>query len=219
MTTLAQLKTSVDSWLIRDDVAVTGADFPQILLLAESDIARDVRCVIQEKSATLNFTGRSQDLPYDFLELRRVFVDDSTRQTDYLTPEALRESSLWAEGRAGAFYTIESGSQTAGDERVAITIANAASVATPLTMNVMYWARFPALAVPTDTNWLLKNHYDIYLYATLRAAAEYIQEDALEDRYGSKYERAIEKMRLHEQRKRFGAMPKQTAGNFPRAIV
>ena len=63
MTTLSQLQTSVDSWLARDDVAVSGSDWPQILLLAESDIARDVRCAVQETTTTLNFTGRSVDLP------------------------------------------------------------------------------------------------------------------------------------------------------------
>lgn len=219
MSTLGQLKASVDSWLIRDDVAVSGGDFTEIMLLAESEIARDVRCVIQEATTTLNFTGRSADLPYNFLEIRNVFVDSQVRSTEYMTPQAIRESSSWNTGRAGAFWTIEAGSQAAGDERLAITIASPASASTPLDMEVMYWARFPALVNDIDTNWLLANHYDVYLYATLRAAAEYIQEDALEDRYAGKYDRAIEKMAKHENRKRSGgAVPKQAYGN-PRAIV
>ena len=57
------------------------------------------------------------------------------------------------------------------------------------------------------------------LYAALRASAEYIQEDMLEDRYAGKYDRAIEKMVKHENRKRSaGAVPKQAYGN-PRMIV
>ena len=79
-------------------------------------------------------------------------------------------------------------------------------------------SRFPALVNPTDTNWLLTNHYDIYLYAALRAASEYIQEDTLEDRYQAKYDRAIEQQNRHENRKRYGAMPKQAYGN-PRGVV
>ena len=43
MTTFAILKTSVDSWLLRDDVAVTNDEFSQIMLLAEAEIATDVR--------------------------------------------------------------------------------------------------------------------------------------------------------------------------------
>ena len=43
-------------------------------------------------------------------------------------------------------------------------------------------------------------------------------EDALEDRYAAKYDNAITKLTVHENRKRFGAAPKQSYGS-PRAIV
>ena len=221
MTTLSQLKTSVDSWLSRDDVAVSGSDFPQILLLAESDIARDLRCGVQEAQTTLNFTGRSVDLPADFLEVRNPFIDDNIRKFEYQTPQAIREGSQWNNGRVGAFYTIEGGGKDVGgtgDDRMQVTIASAASASSPLDVIVNYYRRFPALVNDPDTNWLIQNHYDIYLYATLRAACEYIQEDVLEDRYMAKYERAIEKMTRHENRKRWGAEPKQAYAN-PRGIV
>jgi hypothetical protein len=219
MSTLGQLKTSVDSWLSRDDIAVTGSDFNEILLLAESDIARDVRAVIQEQSITLNFTGRSADLPYDYIGLRNIFIDDNIRKSEYRTAEAIRESSAWQDGRVGSFYTIEGGSQTVGDERVAITIAGAATAPPDdLDMLVLYWARFAPLVNDPDTNWLLAQHYDVYLYATLRAACEYIQEDILEDRYMGKYDRAVDKLSKHENRKRYGAFPKQSYGS-PRAVI
>ena len=215
MTTLGQLKTSVDNWLARDDVAVSGTDFTEILLIAESEIARDVRAMVQETTTTLTFTGREADLPADFLEPRNPFIDDNIRKFEYKTPQALRESSGWATGRQGAAYTLE-GNPTTG--RVKMVIAAPASASTPLTVEVNYWARFPALVNDNDTNWLLANHYDIYLYATLRAACEYIQEDVLEDRYMLKYERAIERQQKLENRKRYGAMPKQAYGN-PRGAV
>lgn len=221
MSDLAQLKASVDSWLSRDDVAVSGADFPQILQLAESDIARDLRCVVQEVSTTLNFTGRSADLPADFLEVRNPFIDDNVRKFEYKTPQAIREAASWNNGRVGAFYTIEGGSKDVGftgDDRVAVVIASPASASSPLDVDVNYWRRFPALVNDTDTNWLLLNHYDIYLYATLRASCEYIQEDTLEDRYAAKYGVAVEKQNKHENRKRFTAVPKQAYGN-PRGVV
>lgn len=219
MTTLAQLKSSVDAWLIRDDVAVSGSDFGTILLIAEAQIAREVRCGVQEKTATLNFTGRSADLPADYLEPRNPFVDDSTRRLDYMTPEAIRRSASWENGRAGGFYTIEGGGGTPGtDDRMQVTIAGPASVASPLSMDVNYYARFAALTSDPDTNWLLTNHFDVYLYATLRAAAEYIQEDVMEDRYERKFIGVVEAMNKHENRKRYGAMPKH-ASNSPRSIV
>lgn len=219
MTTLATLKTSVDSWLIRDDIAAATADFAVILLLAEAQIAREVRCGVQEQTVTLNFTGQSADLPANYLEPRNPFIDDSTRRIDYMTPEAIRRSSAWQNGRVGAFYTIEGGGGTPGtDDRMQVTIAGPASVTSPLDLDVNYYARFDPLTQDTDTNWLLTNHFDVYLYATLRAAAEYIQEDMLEDRYAGKLAGALESLTRHENRKRYGAMPKH-ASNSPRSIV
>ena len=219
MSTLGQLKTSVDAWLARDDVAVSGSDFPQILLIAEANIARDVRCIVQEATTTLNFTGRSVDLPADFLEVRNPFIDDNIRKFEYQTPQAIRESRGWNDGRVGAFYTLEGSPDASGvDDRVKMVIASAASASSPLDVEVNYYRRFPALVNDTDSNWLLVNHYDVYLYATLRASAEYIQEDTLEDRYQGKYDRAVEKLQKHENRKRFTAAPKQSYGN-PRGVV
>ena len=222
MSTLGQLKTDVDEWLARDDVAVTGSSFPSILLLAESYIAEDVRTMAQEVSGfTLNFTGRSADLPADFLEVRNPFIDDNVRKFEYKTPQAIREASSWNNGRQGAFYTLEGGSKDltgTGDDRVAMVLASPASASSPLDVEINYFRRFPALTADPDTNWLLQNHYDVYLYATLRASCEFIQEDVLEDRYAAKYQTSVEKLQKHENRKRYTAAPKQAYAN-PRGVV
>lgn len=218
MSTFLILKQSVDSWLLRDDVAVTNSEFSTIMLLAESEIATDVRCVVQETSVDLVFDGRSQDLPADYLAERNPFIDDNVRKIAYMTPKTLREVGPWQNGRTGAFYTLEGGGGTPPDDRVQMTIAAPASASTTLTIAVNYYKRFAALVNDADTNWLLQNHFNVYLYAALRASAEYIQEDALEDRFKAKYEEAKEKLTKHENRKRFGVVPKQAYGS-PRAIV
>ncbi len=219
MTTLGQLKTSVDAWLTRDDIAVSGSDFPQILLIAESCISRKLRLIVQEVTTTLVFTGREVDLPADFLEQRNPFIDDAFRKFEYLTPQALRGNAAWATGRAASYYTLE-GSQdlSAADDRVKMVIAGPASVADPLSIEVNYWRRFPALTADADTNWLMVNHYEIYLYACLRAACELIQEDMAEDRYSGKFDKYVEDQNKIENRKRYGAMPKRSS-NSPRSII
>lgn len=221
MSSLAQLKASVDAWLIRDDVAVSGTDFPQILQIAESQISRDFRLAVQEATATLNFTGRSVDLPSDFLEMRNPFIDDTRRKFEYMTPQAIRESAVWENGRVGSFFTIEGNNASPladGATNLQMTIAGPASVSSPIDVVINYWARFPALVADIDTNWILQNHFDIYLYACLRISAEYIHESELEDRYTLKYNDVIEAQIRFENRKRYGAMPKQAYGN-PRGVV
>lgn len=219
MTTLARLKTSVDSWLTRDDVAVSGSDFPEILLIAESCLARKLRLIVQEVTTTLVFTGREADLPADFLEQRMPFIDDTFRKFEYMTPQAIREHSGWISGRAASYYTLEGSADTDGaDDRVKMVISGPASAENPLSVDVNYWRRFPALTNDADTNWLMVNHYDIYLYACLRAACEYIQEHELEDRYAAKFDKYTEDQNKLENRKRYGATPKRSS-NSPRSII
>lgn len=222
MTTRLRLQQVVDAWLARDDVAVTGADFDIILALAESEIATEVRCVVQEQVVTVNFTGYSADLPYNYNGLRNIFNAASpSDKIEYMTPEAIRQSPGWVNGRVGSFYTIEGGDQTAGDERVQLTISGPASASAPLNLEVLYWARFAALTNDSDTNWLLANHFNVYLYATLRAAAEYAeagQNETLEDRYKAKFDDAVTRLNKNENRKRFGANAKQ-ASSPPRSVI
>ena len=222
MTTRLRLQQAVDAWLARDDIAVSGSDFDVILLIAESMIATEVRCVVNELATTLTFTDRSQDLPQNYNGLRNIFnAAAPADKIEYMTPEAIRQSAAWVNGRVGSFYTIEGGTQTEDDERVQITIAGPASVAAPLNLEVLYHARFAALDNDGDDNWLLRNHFNVYLYATLRAAAEYAeagQNEMLEDRYQAKFDAAVEALNKNENRKRFGAMPKHASGS-PRAVV
>lgn len=221
MTTLAQLKTSVDAWLVRDDVAVSGSDWPQILLNAESEIALEYRFVVQEATVTLTFDGRSQDLPADFLEVRNPFIDDNIRRFEYKTPQAIRESAEWENGRVATSYTIEGGGKdvgSSGDDRVAVTIAGPASASNTLDVDVNYYRRFPALVNDPDTNWLLQNHFNVYLFESLFQAAIYIQEGELTDKYLAYVTDIRNRMAKHENRKRFGAQPKQSYGS-PRSIV
>lgn len=218
MTTRAQLASAVDSWLIRDDVS-GSSDFSLILKMAESRLNRVTRTVIQEQSVDLTFTGRSADLPADYLEWRQVFIDDNVRKMDYKTPKALRESSAWVNGRAGRSFTIEGGGGTAGlDDRYQMVIAGPASVASPLTVEMLYWAKWGVLTDPADTNWLLTNHFDVYLYATLRAAAEYIEESEKEVKYETRFQTALKELHDSAGRGRFGAGPFHSSGS-PRAVV
>lgn len=213
MTTFAKLKTAVDNWLMRDDISVNTEDFEVIMLLAESDIARDVICLMQETSASLVFTGRYADLPENFLEIRNPFIDDKVYDVDYLTPKALRQSSSWNSGRKGKFYTVEGGGGEVGDERLRMVIAAPGSASDPVTIEINYYARFAPLVNDADTNWLLRNHFDVYMYAVMKNACDYIHEFGLAEKYEKKYITAKNKQALHENRKRFTAMPKQSAGS------
>lgn len=219
MTTLAILKSSVDSWLLRDDVSVDATHFPQVLKIAESNIIRDLHLVTQEKSTALVYTStREQDLPADFVELLNIYVDGSDTPMEYMTGKAIRAANVWDEYAAGTFYTLEgSPDASAADDRVKVVLSSEAGT-TSTTVTVKYLAKPVALSDDTDTNWLLNQHFDVYLYAVLAAAGEWVQEFDLSDRYKAKYEEVVEKQNRFENRKRFGATAKQAYG-LPRTAV
>lgn len=220
MSTLGQLKTDVDNWLARDDVAVSGSSFPSILLLAEAEIARDIRTVVQEQRTTLSIGSRYTDLPADFLAVRQIFIDDNNGQRffEYQTPETLREGNTWLNGRTPSFYSLEGDEDTGGIGDVRLVLAPEPDASSPVDVELLYWARFPALVNDPDTNWLLQNYYDVYLWQTLKQAAIFIQETELAQGYAANYMDARENVRVTENRKRYGASSKQAYGS-PRAII
>ena len=220
MTTLAILKSSVDSWLLRDDISVNTTHFPQVLKIAESNITRDLHLTTQETSVVLSYTStREQDLPADYVQLRgHPYISGGDSPMEYMTPEGIHDPGVWDQYQAGMFYTLEgSPDAVANDDRVKLILSSAAgTTATLVTVN--YWAKQLALSLDTDTNWLLINHFDAYLYATLTSAADWVQEFDLADRYRGMYGAVVEAQNRFENRKRYGASTKQ-AYNNPRTAV
>ena len=227
MSTFGQLKTSTDSWLARDDLAM-GSDIDQITLNTEAQIARDIRTVAQERNTTLTADARQTVAPADFLEARYLAIDTNTRDyIEYQTPEVIRKQRSWSGNATGTtgrsditFYTIEGliGGTAFTDTDVYFTWAPAGNATTPTDVELGYFARWPAFVNDPDTNWLLTNHFDIYLWAMLHNAALFLQEEGLAQGYLGKYAIAKEDLQKSENRKRFRGQSKKGWGS-PRVIV
>ena len=220
MTTRSQLESSVQAWIIRNDLADEITNFNMVLTMGENRLNRLIRASVQEKSDTVTITGRSAALPADFLEPRHAFVDSNANnyQFDYMTPEAIRQSGVWDMTRKARFFTYEGQSGSSPDELNQITIAGPASVADPTTISLLYWAKWVLGAAQDDTNWLLKNHFDLYLRACLVEASIYAHAWELETKYEGLFLKSKEEFSLSENRKRFGTQSKKSY-NSPRTTV
>lgn len=218
MTTYSQIQTDLDKWLIRDDIAADASALASITNIAQADINRQVRTVAQEAHTVLSLTGRSIVAPTLFMEVKYMQLDDAANPSagtlEYKSPELLRRHNSYQTARRTSYYTIEGD----GSNDVQFTFAPEGNATTPPQIALGYYTRFATLVDGTDTNWLLANHYDIYLYAYLRAGAEFIQEDLLEERFAAKFNAALASLHKSEQRKRqrFGNMV--SFGN-PRGVV
>lgn len=221
MTTFGQLKTDTDSFLARDDIATSPNDIAAITRLAEAEIAREVRVMAMERNTTLAAAGRQTVAPARFLEARYLGLDSNKQpRIEYMTPEVIRKEPAWSSGSTISFYTIEGliGNEDETLNDVYFTWAPAGSVATPTDVELGYFARWLAFDQDPDTNWLLTEHYDIYLWAMLKAAGIFLQEEGLINRYGSEFVAAKSALAKAENRKRFRGQTKK-AYNSPRVIV
>lgn len=216
MTTRSILLADIDQWLARDDLS-TGGSEETFLRLAESRINDEVRTRAQEVTSTLTVTSRITPLPDYFIHMRSVSISSVLdRNIEYLTPERIRESPIWLN---------QGGSGNAEETQTfAYTVEGANLVIAPdpgtdgLTLDIVYLTRFVPLVAANDSNSLLTDHYDIYLYAILHEASIFLQEMDLAGVYNAKYQAAVDRLHKSENRARFGGSALIRTGN-PRRVV
>ena len=211
----------LDAWLARDDIA-SDADAGTMLRMAEAEIGRRVRTRANEVVDTLTCTARQTALSSNFLAFRFATLQSSLgRDIEYMTPERIREAPIWNNQGGGLTdntaqaMTIEGNS----DGLWYVTLAPAPTVTAPVTLDIGYFARFAALTGDTDTNWLLTNHYDVYMWACLKQVGIWDDDDKIEQRFGRLLDIAIDQLRQSETRARIPTAKGLIATGNPRAIV
>ena len=184
-TTFAEMKTEVENWLNRSDLTTQIDEF---ITLAEARINRDfIKKRIRKMSTTADLTVDAQSvaLPSDFLQIRRLYLNTSpVRHLEYVTPDVFWKA--WAGSSTGKpkVYTIEGTNILFGP--------------TPddsYTGKLLYYQKIPSLA-SNDTNWVLVDAPDIYLYASLISAEPYIMNDKRLSTWARLYDEAIDSLEL-----------------------
>ena len=206
MTSRSELLTRTSRWLRRSGDVDFDADLPTMLRSVESRLAREVRHSSQEVVGTLSLTGRSTTLPSNCLELRSISTQGSHRQLELVTAEVLREGNLWNSGGSPCYYAIHNRE---------VFVAPVASSTAPITLDITYWARLPALIADTDTNALLTDNFDLYLYALLSEAAVYLQDDRAQIGYEAKYSDARRNLtQADDDFRHSGSVPRRIGSGF-----
>lgn len=184
ITTYAELQTAVASWINRSDLTATIPDF---IRLGEAMIRRDIRARDQLTTYTATLTSEEVALPDDLLEIR--FVKASVN--GYIKPlEFVAEDIYDSQPNAAAptFWTVD---------------GNTLKVQGGSEALVSYWASYDALDT-TSTNWLLTNSPDIYLFAALVEANDFVGNDAGVLKYAERYKRAVAEFNANEKKALFG---------------
>lgn len=179
ITSFAELKSAIDDFLNRDDLATISKTFIQ---LAESRLNRSLRHWRMEKRVTNTLDAQYEALPSDWLETIRIDIQN--------------ERQLELASYAEIIEKRRQFSDTSGEPRLYAHVAGNFEVwPTPdgdYTVELLYYSEIPALSSVQTTNWLLERFPDLYLYGALIHSAPYLSEDPRIDVWGALYRSALD---------------------------
>ena len=212
ITNYGTLKTAVADWLARSDLS----DYiDQFIQFAENEIYNDPELRLRQMETALDLyvdcEGKA-DVPDDYLELKHAYLDRSPRiQLERCDPQFIYETyGTRFAGRTPFSDTQLSDSAFAYGNGVPKYIAREGDqfIFAPFPVDGhrvggIYYKRFDALAGDSDTNWLLTNHPDIYLWGALRHAEPFIKNDSRVMLWDKAYQQARARIRGSERRERF----------------
>lgn len=234
--TYSGLCASVAAWLNVDDIT---AAIPDFITLAEATLNSRLRMGQMETITTLGLgsaivgqdnilvtsdtgeplitsdtgddligglpTGSSVSLttlPTDCLEIRMVVANTSPRVTL---------------GFAGAGWSIDSYDSLAGFPSVYTMVGTSLVVypTTTETLALTYYARIPALSAANQSNWLLTNYPNVYLYGALVEASPYLLDDARVATWEAKFNEGVALAEVADINARWGRASVRLSGPVP----
>ncbi len=181
-----ELDAAVKSWANRTDTAFAN-EVDGFIALAESRIyhgnedegSDPLRVKELEAETTIAFTTGVGPLPSDFLEMRALSRDNDPTGLDYQSPQRFEatKADLNSGGNPG-YYTVKQ-----GNVEVAPTWTGS--------LDCLYYQELPALTSGAPTNALLTAYDNVYLWATLIEAMEFIENTERQARFLTRYNGAV----------------------------
>lgn len=205
ITSYATLQSAVADWLNRDDMT---AVIPQFIANAEARFKRDLRVRKLQNAGTLVISADDQALASDLMAVEGWYLDGPTyfHRIQMVGAEALGElKTVWGSTGAPRYAAL-----IAGSARFAPVPD--ASYETKLT----YWRKIVSLSDQNVNNWLLEEHPDLYLYATLVEAAPYLQDDTRVATWQDQLDKRLAELDARTSAEQFPAQPQADDQRYTR---
>lgn len=189
-----ELKTAIGDTLNRDDLT---AVIPQFVTLAHAQFNRKLRSHRQITRGSLTIDAQFEALPADWMETIRITLDASPVRvlTQISLDDLTRYRTAFNDTSDAPIYFSHTGSD----------IELFPTPSTSYTAQITYYAKITALSADGDTNWLLTNHPDLYLYGSLVHSAPYLKDDARLAVWSSLMAQAMMEIEEESNGARFGS--------------
>jgi hypothetical protein len=179
ISTYAELKTAIASWLDREDLTDVIPDF---IALTETRHRRDFKIRRMETRVTANTIADTEyyTLPDGYVAMRNIQLNTNPLTSlEYLTPEQMdRVKAGSTKGKPKAYSII-------GNDFQLRPVPDGV-----YEIEMLYYKYFTALSDSNTTNDMLTYHPDLYLYGALVEAEPYLQNDKRIQVWAGYYDRA-----------------------------
>lgn len=205
--TYDDLIANVAGWLNRGDIA---AVIPTFVSLFEAQFNKDPRGRIQKSVviSSANIANELSPVPSNYIQMQNLRIPGSQSNPDGL--DLLTSQQV---GQFRARYNV-------AGEPLYYAIIGTQLRLLPIpdqqyTFEMEYFSKLPALSASNETNWLLADHPDIYLYGSLLQAEPYLKNDERIPVWRGLYDSAMEALNTTDDRALFsGATLKMRTRSF-----
>lgn len=205
MATLAQLTADVTGWLDRRDVAPL---VPGWIAMAEADMKEQLRARCMIVRATQAIDAAFISLPADFAAMEAI-RDATTGKLLDLEDEWT--GPLWGDGTqpTTAYRLVGECIEFLPHPNVP---SNPPLVGwTPQAVNMSWYQAPKPLIDPTDTNKILEQHYQVYLFGTVKYGAIFELDDDRQAQMTKAFEEAVYKVNLWKEASQYSGAPLRAA--------
>ena len=193
ITNYSTLQAAIADYLNRADLTSQIQNFIQF---AEADLNTRLRCREQIVRAEATSSAEFVQLPADWLEAINLHIVGGQQPLRYITldeADIVNKEQIYT---GPHYYSLMNG---------AIEIVP--EPAEDIDIEMIYYAKIPALSDQATTNWLLTKAPDVYLYGALTHAAPFLMDDQRIPVFGQIYLARVQALQDESQKSLHSGSP------------
>jgi hypothetical protein len=167
VTNYGELKSTIADFLNRSDLTSV---IPTFIDFAEAEFNRNLRVRQMVLRAEAQIDARFSAVPADFIEAKDLVIvsSDPVQPLEFVTQQQMAQDrkSTYLSAAKPVYFSV------VGDQFEFMPTPD-----TEYSLEMSYFAKIDALSSDSDTNWLLRDYPDLYLYTSLMHSAPYLKDD------------------------------------------